>query len=119
MKKIDFSEEKYEFIGNTYVIPRSSSSYEFFHSEFQGLPHDLEGNILLNYERKVSRREIIKDILLSIKNYFTAEEKCIGIPIGSPEHTFFLSEYSHQFSEDTRHNIIVPGEEYSKIRVKK
>ena len=120
MKKLDFAEEKLNYMGNTYLISRSSTSYEFFHSEFKALPRDLEGNILLNCEQKVNRRNSMKDMLLAIKERLLSEkDTAIGIPVGSAEYLFFKTEYPNQFIEDIEHNIIVPGEEYPKVKVKK
>lgn len=112
--------KKENYLGNTYIIPRSSTSYKYFHSEFKTLSHDLEGNILFVHEQKVSKKNSMKDVLLSIKEHLlSSNDNAIGIPIGSSEYTFFKTEYPNQFIEDTQHNIIVPGEEHPKVKIKK
>ena len=113
-------EGKTNYFGNTCSISRSSTSYEFFHSEFKTLPRDLEGNILLNYEQKGSKKTSMKDVLLAIKErLLSSDDTAIGISVGSAEYSFFKTEYPNQFIEDIEHNIIVPGEEYPKVKVKK
>jgi len=119
MKNLDFTAEKYELIENTCSIPRSSNSYEFFHSEFKNLPKDLEGNILLTYELKKEDKSILKDILISIKEHLSTTDKSVGIPFGSEEYSFFVTEYNDHLSKDANHNIIVPEEIHQKIKIKK
>jgi hypothetical protein len=110
--------EKLDYIENVYLIPRSSHSYEFFHSEFKTLPLDSQGNILLNYGERKEKKNIVKDILLTIKDHLVSNDKSVGIPIGSAEYSFFNTEYHNQLVKDANQNIIVPEEEYPKTKVK-
>lgn len=118
MNNADLSNKKLDNIESVYLISRSSHSYEFFHSEFKTLSYDADGNILLNYAEK-EKKSVIKNILISIKEHLLSRDKSLGIPIGSQEYTFFATEYRNQLATDNKHNIIVPEEEYPKIKIKK
>ncbi len=127
MKDFNLHTNKNMFSENTYCISRSSHSYAFFTSEFtkDPLSRDIEGNILLTY-KEVKRNCLITRIFQSVKEYLSSREnRSVGIPVGSQLHTFFITEYPHQLTEDAQHNIIVPEEiceetiKEQKIKVKR
>ena len=101
---------------STYRVKRSSESYVFFQSEFKDINYDYNGNILLNY--KEEKKNIVKEILNTVKERLSRKDKSLGISVGTPEYLFFSSEFPHSLMEDSNHNLLVPEEIHSYMKVK-
>ena len=99
-----------------YRVNRSSDSYVFFQSEYKDVNYDYNGNILLSYPEE--KKNIMKNLLNSIKERFNRKDKSLGISIGTPEYLFFASEFPNSFMEDPNHNILVPEEVYKNMKVR-
>ena len=108
MKKFEVLADKNRFIVDTFLVTRASSSFEFFHSEFKSLPFDLNGNILMSYQKEDDSKKGLKNLLISIRECLAGnQDKSIGVPIGTEGYYYFNSEYSN-LSRDAKQNIIVP-----------
>ena len=117
MKNFNLQMDQNNFYEHTYTISKFSNSFSFFNSEFKDLNYDLEGNILLTVHKEKSENSIHK-VLNSIKEYFGNNDHSVGVSMASEGYMYFSSEYSN-LSKDANHNIIVPVDEYPKVKVKK
>ena len=92
---------------NAYGISRSSKVYSFLRNEYHGIS-DNEYGFLLNQGTE-------RGIISSFIGRVIGTDSSIKIPIGSPAHIYYTTEYNHSLPEDAEHSIIVPEEGYSKI----
>ena len=115
MKNLNIHVSQNYLFETTFSISRSNKSYAFFQSEYKSLPYDSEGNIILRFEDK-KEVSVINKVINSIKEFVLRNDNSIGISPSSQEYAFFCSEYQNHFSEDLNHNMIIPQDEYPKIK---
>ena len=118
MKNFDLRVTHDRIYEDSFCISRANQSYNYFESEYNDMPRDIYGNFLLSSISK-KKENIFNKIFHSIKENLLSDEKAIGISFGSSEYNYFQSEYNSLLSKDANQNIIVPLDEYPKVKVKK
>ena len=92
-----------------YRISRSSNAYSYFLCEYKSVDQMDDGSIVLPANATV---QFFPGRIAQFWDRMSRRDHSIRVPVGAPEQLYFRSEYSHSFTEDMDHNMIVPEDEY-------
>ena len=102
-----------------YKISQANKSYSFFKDEYISLPRSSDGGFLVPPcadDKKDTNP--FKERLARFKELLLGSKEAIRVPSGSDMVSYFLSEYRNSITRDLEYNLIVPADEYPKIKTR-